>query len=314
MSLLRYVSRRLLELIPVALGVTLVVFFLIHLVPGDPAVAMLGPGRATPQAVAELHREWGLDKRLPVQYGLFLGRLVRGNLGVSLFYDQPVGTLVLEQIPATLWLLGYTGVLAMLLAFPLATVAALREGRWQDHVIRAISLVGLGLPAFWVGIMLILIFGLHLRLFPVGGFGEGLVGHLRAMFLPALTMSLAILPYLLRSLRTAMLETLNSPFVVTARSKGISESRVFLHHVSRNAAIPAITVFGVNMGWLVGGTLIIENVFGIPGIGHLMVQATLDRDFPMVQGIALVFAFMVIMVNLATDISYSLLDPRVRFD
>jgi peptide/nickel transport system permease protein len=274
---------------------------------------MLGV-RATDQAVAALHHRWGLDHPLLSQYLLFMGRLLHGDLGDSLFYRVPTTDLILGRLPATLLLLLYAVVLSVLIAVPLATLAATNKGKLADQLVRAIPLVGLGMPSFWLGIMLILFLGLDLRLFPVGGYGEDLPGHLYSMFLPGLTVAIAISPLLIRSLRTSMINVLESEYVATARSKGISERRVLLRHVLRNAAIPAVTVLGVNIGFLVGGTLVIENVFALPGIGNLMIQAIFNRDFPVVQGVTLVFGVMVVLVNLTTDVVYSILDPRVRFD
>ena len=300
-------------MVPVALGVTILVFFLVHLVPGDPARTMLGV-RATDRAVAILHHKWGLDQPLLNQYLLFMGRLVHGDLGDSLFYRVPTTTLIAGRLPVTLLLLFYAAVLSVLISVPVATLAATHKNGLIDQVVRAIPLVGLGMPTFWVGIMLIVLLGLQLRLFPVGGYGEDLPGHLYSMFLPGLTVAIAIAPLLIRSLRASMLQVLDSEYVATARSKGLSETRVLLRHVLRNAAIPTVTVLGVNIGFLVGGTLIVENVFALPGIGNLMIVSIFDRDFPVVQGVTLVFGVLVVLVNLTTDMTYSLLDPRVRFD
>jgi peptide/nickel transport system permease protein len=313
-SLWAYVARRLLQLVPIVLGVTVLVFFLIHLVPGDPARTMLGT-HATPQRVALLHHEWGLDKPLPVQYWRFLGRMVHGDLGSSLFYSVPAGRLVWERLPATLWLIGLGTLLAVLIAVPLAALAATRRDRLPDHVVRVVPLVGLGFPAFWLGIMLLLAFGLHLgRGFPVGGYGNGFLGHLHSMFLPALTVGLAIAPILVRSLRASLLEVFESEYVTTARSKGLPERRVLVNHALRNAVISTVSVLGVNIGYLVGGTLVIEQVFALPGIGQLMINSIFQRDFPVVQAVTLVFAIMVVLVYLLTDVVHALLDPRVRFD
>lgn len=314
MSLAGYAARRLLQMIPIALGVTLLVFFLIHLVPGDPARTMLGT-RATPERIALLHAEWGLDQPLPVQYWRFLERLVHGDLGSSLFYSVPAGRLMLERLPVTLWLIGLGTLLAVVIAVPLATIAAARRDRPTDHVVRAVPLVGLGFPQFWIGIMLLLAFALNSgRAFPVGGYGEGFFGHLHSMFLPALTVALAISPILIRSLRASLLEVLDSDFVTTARSKGLPERRVLIRHALRNALISMVTVLGVNIGFLVGGTLVVEQVFALPGIGQLMINSIFQRDFPVVQAVTLAFAVMVVLVYLTTDIVHALLDPRVRFD
>jgi peptide/nickel transport system permease protein len=313
-SLTGYVARRLLQLVPIVLGVTILVFFLIHLVPGDPARSMLG-NHATPQNVALLHHEWGLDKPLPVQYWRFLGRMVHGDLGSSLFYSVPAGRLVWERLPPTLWLIGLATILAVLISVPLAALAATKRDRVEDHVVRAVPIVGLGFPPFWLGIMLLLALGLHLgRAFPVGGYGNGPFGHLHSMFLPGLTVALGITPILVRSLRASLLEVFESDYVTTARSKGLPEGRVLVRHALRNAVISTVSVLGVNIGFLVGGTLVIEQVFALPGIGQLMINSIFARDFPVVQAVTLVFAIMVVLVYLLTDVVHALLDPRVRFD
>ena len=314
MSLTGYVVRRLLQLVPIVLGVTVLVFFLIHLVPGDPARTILG-NHATPQKVALLHREWGLDKPLPVQYWRFLERMVRGDLGSSLFYSVPAGRLVVQRLPPTLWLIGLGTLFAVLIAVPLAALSATKRDRLPDQIVRAVPLVGLGFPQFWLGIMLLLAFGLHLgRGFPVGGYGHGVLGHLHSMFLPGLTVALAIAPILVRSLRASLLEVFESDYVTTARSKGLPERRVLVRHALRNAVISTVSVLGVNIGYLVGGTLIVEQVFALPGIGQLMINSIFQRDFPIVQAVTLVFAIMVVLVYLLTDVVHALLDPRVRFD
>ncbi len=314
MSLTGYVARRLIQIVPIVLGVTVLVFFLIHLVPGDPARTILG-NHATPHKVALLHREWGLDKPLPVQYWRFLKRMVRGDLGSSLFYSVPAGRLVVQRLPPTLWLIGLGTLFSVLIAVPLAALAATKRDRLPDQIVRAVPLVGLGFPQFWLGIMLLLAFGLHLgRGFPVGGYGSGVLGHLHSMFLPALTVALAIAPILVRSLRASLLEVFESDYVTTARSKGLSERRVLVRHALRNAVISTVSVLGVNIGFLVGGTLIVEQVFALPGIGQLMINSIFERDFPVVQAVTLAFAIMVVLVYLLTDVVHALLDPRVRFD
>jgi peptide/nickel transport system permease protein len=217
-------------------------------------------------------------------------------------------------MPATLWLLAFATVLATVISVPLATIAATRRNAVRDHVIRAIPLVGLGMPPFWVGILLILALALTLHAFPVGGYGHGIAGHLRSMFLPGLTVAIGISPLLIRSLRASMLNVLESEYVTTARAKGLPAHRLLLRHVLHNAVIPAVTVLGINIGFLVGGTLVVENVFALPGIGSLMLTAIFNRDFPVVQAVTLVFGVLVVTVNLLTDVTYALLDPRVRFD
>jgi peptide/nickel transport system permease protein len=313
-TLTGYVVRRLLQMVPIALGVTILVFFLIHLVPGDPAGTILG-NQATPQRVALLRHAWGLDRPLPVQYERFMVRVVRGDLGSSLLYDVPAGRLVVERLPVTLWLIGFGALLSMVIAVPLAVLAATKRNRLPDHIVRAVPLVGLGFPPFWLGIMLLLAFALNSgRLFPVGGYGQGFPGHLHSMFLPSLTVGLGIAPILIRSLRASLLEVLDSDYITTARSKGLPERRVLARHALRNAIISTVSVLGVNIGFLVGATLVIEQVFAVPGIGQLMISSIFGRDFPVVQAVTLVFSVMVVLVYLLTDIAHALLDPRVRFD
>jgi peptide/nickel transport system permease protein len=311
MRYLSYVLRRLVHLLPVAFGITLVVFFMIHLVPGDPAVTLLGT-RATAPAVAALRQSLGLDEPLWSQYLHFLGRLVQGDLGDSLFYRAPVGTLVGERLSVTIWLLVAATVISVLISVPLAVLAASRRGTVTDQAIRAVPLVGLGMPAFWVGIMLILLLSLKAGLFPVSGFGETFGEHLHSIVLPGLTVALALTPILIRSLRTSMIGVLDSDYVVTANAKGLSHSRVIVSHTLRNAAVSSVTVLGVNIAYLVGSTLVVERVFALPGLGTLMLDAIFNRDFAVVQGVTLVFAVMVVVVNLLTDVAHAALDPRVQ--
>jgi peptide/nickel transport system permease protein len=311
---LAYVLRRLAQLVPVAVGVTILTFLLVHLIPGDPAVSVLG-NRATPQLVAQLHKEWGLDRSLPEQYWLYLGRLAHGDLGDSLLYRVPVREMVVERTPVTLWLLVYSTVLAMLIAVPLATLAAHRKDGPVDQVVRAVPIVGLGMPAFWVGIMLILLLAAQVwKVFPVGGYGNGVGGHLVSMFLPALTVAIGTVPLLIRSLRVSLLGVLEADYVTTARAKGLPERRVLVRHALRNGIMPMITVLGINLGFLIVNTVVIEKVFALPGVGAMIYDGISQRDFAVVQGVTLVLAALVVFVNIVIDITYSLLDPRVRYD
>ena len=306
-----YLGQRLIQLIPVLFGLTLVCFLLIHLIPGDPAETILGL-HATPKAIQALHVQWGLNRSLPSQYWLFLERLGHADLGQSLYYQVSTTSLILGRLPTTIWLVVYAAVLAIVISVPLAMLAASRQNGLRDHIVRAVPLVGLGLPAFWIGIFLVLFFALKIRLFPVSGYGSGIVGHLHSVFLPALTVAIGMSPVLIRSLRASMLTMLQSEFVTTARSKGVPPLRLFVRHVLRNALIPTVTILGINIGYLVGGTLIVENVFALPGIGQLMVTSIFNRDFPVVQGVTLLFGILVVAVNLLTDLAYASLDPRVR--
>ncbi len=301
------------HMVPVLLGITFLVFFLIHLVPGDPATTLLGQ-HATPQRVAALRERWHLTESVPIQYASYIGRLLKGDLGDSFLFQISVSSLVLARLLPTVGLLVYATILSILISVPLAVLAATKQDSLRDHFVRGIPVVGLGMPPFWVGIMLVLVFALRLRWFPVGGLGVGLAGQIRALFLPSLTIAIAISPLVIRSLRASMLEVLQAEYVTTARAKGMPERRVISHHVLRNALLPAVTILGVNIGFFIGGTVVIESVFSIPGLGQLMIQAIFSRDFPVVQGVTLIFGMMVVLVNLLTDLSYSFLDPRVRFD
>jgi peptide/nickel transport system permease protein len=311
MEYVLYTGRRLLAAVPVLLGTTVIVFFMIHLVPGDPAVTLLGT-HATPAAVAALHVQLGLDQPVWRQYLEFLGHLLQGNLGHSFFYQSSVTSLILDRVSATLWLIITGTILAVLISVPLAVWAASRRDSIADHVIRAVPLFGLGMPAFWLGIMLILIFALNLGLFPVSGYGTTFVEHVQGIVLPGLTVALALTPILVRSLRTSMIDVLGSDYITTARAKGIGAGRVIFGHALHNAAVSSVTVLGINIAYLVGSTLVVERVFSLPGIGTLMIDSIFNRDFPVVQGVTMVFAVMVVAVNLLTDVSHASLDPRVR--
>jgi peptide/nickel transport system permease protein len=313
MSRVAYIRRRLLLIIPIALGVTVLTFLMMHMIPGDPAATLLGL-RASPERIAFLHRQWGLDKPLYVQYGLYLGRIVRGDFGESFFYGSSATPVIISHFGTTLWLIAYAALLSVLIAVPLAMLAATHKDHLLDHVIRGIPLVGLGMPAFWVGIMLILLLSLKFPVFPVGGYGSGLMGHLYAMFLPSLTLALPIAPVVVRSLRMSLVESLEADYVTTARSKGIPERRVLVRHAVRNAVVSSVTVLGLEIAWLASGTIVVEKVFGLPGVGALMIDSIFRRDFPVVQGITFFLALLVIVVNLTTDVAHSLLDPRVRFE
>ncbi len=243
-----------------------------------------------------------------------MDRLAHGNLGLSLYYGSSVAALIITKLPPTLWLIIYAAVLAVVISVPLAMIAATRKDGIRDHAVRVVPLLGLGMPAFWLALILQTLFAVKYRLFPVTGYGTGFTGHLHAMFLPSLVVAIALCPVVIRSLRASMLNVLGADFITTARAKGVPSRRLYTRHVLRNAVIPAVTVLGINIGFLIGGTVIVEEVFAIPGIGQLMINSIFDRDFPVVQAVALVFGIMVVLVNLLTDVAYASLDPRVRFD
>lgn len=309
--MLTFLARRFALLVPVAIGVTLIVFLLVRLIPGDPAVNMLGIHQ-TPALLAQLHAQMGLDHSLPEQYLIFMGRVLQGDLGTSYFYGQSVISLVSDRLPPTLFLLTYASVLTTIVAFPAAILAALRRNSIWDQVVRFTFIFGISLPAYWLGIIFILAFAIALPIFPVAGYGITFLDHLRYLFLPAATIALGVIPLVLRAMRASLIDVLRADYMDTARAKGLPPRTVLLRHGVRNALLPAITVLGVNIGWLIGGTVIIENVFAIPGLGQLMIFSVSNRDYPTIQAVTLVFAVLVVLVNLATDALYLILDPRVR--
>ena len=307
----RYALRRLARMIPVIVGMTLVVFLMIHLVPGDPARTLLGP-RAPEEAIAAFNERWGLDRPLHEQFVGFVGDLARGDLGHSLSYQVPTTELMAGRFIPTLLLLLIGAAMAVAITVPLSLVAALNEDKPIDHAVRLIPLVGLGMPTFWLAILLLKYVALPVEWIPVGGYGNTWGARLTAMILPGLTVAVSIAPFTVRSLRASLLATMEADFIATARAKGLSGRRVLFVHGLRNAVIPMVTVLGISVGWLVGNTLIVEQVFAIPGLGALMIDAVLERDFAVVQALALVFGFLVVIVNLIADMTRASLDPRVR--
>ena len=310
MPIVDYLLSRLLQMIPVLIGVSLVSFLAVHLVPGDPVQIMMH-GRATPEVLAQAHAQLGLDRPLPVQYLRFVANEMIGDLGVSIVQKAPVPDIVGERLGPSLFLLAYSAILAMLLAVPLAIVAALRAERPIDHVIRLAGMVGFAMPPFWVGLLLILFFGLSLQWFPISGYGDGFFEHLWHLFLPSVTIALFLAPMLVQSLRSAMLDVMTADYIEVARAKGLSRMRIVLKHVLRNALIPLITVLAVNIGWLLSGAVVVEYVFAFPGLGSLLVRAVGFRDYPVIQGLSLVFAVIVMAINLLADLSYMMIDRRV---
>lgn len=312
MKLLSYLLRRLLQMIPVLIGITLIAFIFIKLLPGDPIVIMTA-GKASPEQVARIRAKLGLDRPLPVQYGLFLLNAVQGDLGNSITKKVEVIQLIGERIPVTLFLVAYGTLFGLLITLPLAVISALNPDRRVDHAIRIGGMVFFGMPSFWLGLLLMLLFGLYLKLFPISGWGEGFLGHLRSLFLPALVVGLGLAPMWIQSLRSSMLDIFQADFIEVARAKGLPSVRVLLKHVLRNALIPTITIIAVNLGWLMGGEVVIETVFSIPGLGLLLVQSVFSRDYPTIQALTLWFGIIVMVINLLADLSYAMIDPRITY-
>lgn len=313
MHLVRYALVRLVQMVPVLLGITLIVFLLLRVMPGDPATLILG-SRGTAEDIARLKAQLGLDRPLWEQYLGFLWDTLNGSLGRSVAYRRAVGPVILERLPATLFLVAYSTVLALAMTLPLAMLAAAKKDRFPDHAIKGLFVVGMSMPSFWLGVLLILLLSVRLHLFPVSGYGHGLGDRLWHLFLPAFVIAVATSALTIRSLRSSILAVRTADFVDTARAKGLRPPAVMLRHVLRNSLISTVSVLGVHTSWIIGGTVVIEAVFAVPGLGHLLVASIFARDYPVVQGLTVVFAVLVVVISLLTDIAYALIDPRVRYD
>jgi len=306
----RYVLGRLLQIIPVLFGVSVIVFLLIRLIPGDPATAALG-SRATPQLIAEARRQLHLNEPFWKQYLDFIGGALHGDFGVSYFYESSVWSITVPRIPVTLELIGYACVLALLITFPVSIIAALRRGRVIDQVIRVVFTTALGIPAFWLGLLLALYLGVRVKLFPIAGSGSGGIDTIYHLTLPALTIAISMSPLLVRALRSSLIEVMGSDFLMTGRASGLRGRFLVPSYMLRNSVLPLITVFSINLGFLIGGTVIVEQIFGIPGLGSLLISSISTRDYSIIQLVTLVLALFVVVANLLTDLAYVVFDPRV---
>lgn len=310
MSKAGIVLARVLQIVPTFLLIGVVVFVIARLLPGDPISAMLGD-KATDEAVARLQQQLGFDRPLWVQFWLFVVRVLHGDFGTSIAFHVPVLVLIAERLPATLLLTGMASLLAITIAVPLAFVAATHANRWQDYLIRAVLQVGLSSPIFFVGLLLLIVFAAELRWFPVGGYGDTWPDRVYHLFLPALTLALSFAAVLMRNLRSAILDTLTAEFVDFARAKGLPRRIVLFRHVLGNALISTVTLVGLQVGVLLGGAVITESVFAVPGVGRLMVDSIFARDYPLIQALTLILAVLVSIAFLVTDLVLMWLDPRV---
>jgi peptide/nickel transport system permease protein len=313
-----YLASRLLALVPVLWGVSLVVFLLIHLIPGNALQLFLGTQVAlTPAQLEELRRIFGLNKSLPLQYVDWATRILHGDLGVSLRTSRPVMGDILARLPVSAEMTALALLVALGIAVPVGVVSALHRGRLSDAVVRVGALVGLSIPNFWLATMLLLF--LPGRLLPIASIGMYVrfftnpVGNLTVMVLPACSLGVALAAVMMRFVRSSMLEVLGEDYVRTARAKGLRERLVVNRHALRNALIPLITVVGFQAGYLLGGTVVIEDVFALPGMGRLALNAIAQRDYPVVQGVVLVIALLFVLSNIAVDVLYAYVDPRVRY-
>ncbi|MFB5188835.1 ABC transporter permease [Alicyclobacillus fastidiosus] len=311
-----YVVKRLLTMIPVLLFLSIMVFSLIHLIPGDPAQIILGQD-ATPAAVQALRAQMGLNAPLFVQYIDWMGRLFHGNLGSSLIDHEAVSTLIAQRLPVTVELAIGTIVVALLIAFPLGILAAVYRGKWADFVALFTSTVGLSVPPFWIGLIFLLLFTVKVHLFPSSGYvpiWQNPGHNLSVMILPMVATGIREAAVLLRMLRSSLMEVVDQDFVRTARAKGLRGWIVIVSHALPNALIPVITTGGLQIAGLLGGLVITEQIFSLPGFGQLLVQSVFSRDYTTVQGAAMVAALIVVIVNLAVDLVYGIVDPRIRLN
>jgi peptide/nickel transport system permease protein len=308
------VLRRLAQAVPVLLVASVAIFLMIHLVPGDPAMVVLGP-EARPEQVQIVRQQMGLDRPLIVQYGRWLGRVLQGDLGVSFINNFPVWSLIGLKAPATLALAAGAMTVALAISLPLGILSAVRHPSPLDHATAGFAALGLSIPTFWLGILLILLFSLHLQWLPASGYIPFLARpavSLRHLLLPSITLGISISAVLTRFVRSAMLEVIRQGYIRTARAKGLSEQRVVGRHALKNALIPVVTVVALQVGNLLGGAVVTESIFDIPGLGQLIVFAVTTKDYTVVQGTLLLLVATFVVINLLTDLTYAVLDPRVR--
>jgi len=313
---LAYIAKRLLSLIPVLFIVTIAVFLLIHITPGDPAAAMLGM-EASKAEIEALNTELGLDRPIHEQYISWIANLARGNLGDSLFMHQPVSQAIIEHMGPTLSLAIIAQIVALMLAIPFGMIAAYRQGTLWDYAFGGVSLLGMAVPSFLLGLFLMLFVGVQLQWLPVAGYAplsDGLWGHLQYLILPGISLGMIQAALITRMTRSSMLDVLNLNFIKTARSKGLREVKVLLKHAFRNAFLPILTVIGQTFGTLVTGAVIVESIFNIPGLGQMVLNSIERRDFAVIQGVVLFVTVIYVCINLLIDILYGAVDPRVRLD
>ena len=303
-----YLIKRLLSIIPVLIGISLLLFFMLRMLPGDPAQVLAGQ-MATPEEIKNIRSQLGLDRPIHQQYAIYLSHLVRLDLGRSARTQNPVIQEIWARLPNTMLLAMIAIGLACLFGIPAGIISAIRPYSWLDYAITMTALFGISMPVFWLGLMLVVVFSIILQWLPAGG-----TGGWQHVILPSITLASFVVAFIARMTRSTMLETLSQDFTTTARSKGLTEKIVVVKHALRNALIPIITVVGLQFGMLLGGAVLTETVFAWPGIGRLIVDSILARDYPMIQGVILIFGLLYILVNLIVDMTYAFVDPRFRYD
>jgi peptide/nickel transport system permease protein len=320
-----YILRRLLQIVPTVLMITFVVFLMMRSVPGDPVVALLGDAYTEEDAV-RMRQAYGLDKPILVQYVIWLGKLLQGDWGASILTGRPVLEDVLVRLPVTLELIVLSMGVALMIALPAAIIGALRQNTWADYSATSAAMIGVSIPEFFLGVLLLLLFSIGLGgLLPSSGWvylpgtcpmmvcGTSLWGNLQHVLMPALALGVGRAAILTRLLRASMLEVIRTEYVTTARAKGLSEAPVVLKHALKNALIPTVTVMGLQVGFLIGGAIVVETLFAMPGLGTFGIDAIIARDYQQVQGFALITAFAFVVINLLVDLTYTVLDPRIRY-
>ena len=306
--MLHYVAKRLLFTIPVLIGISLLLFFMLRMLPGDPAQVLAGQ-MATPEEIQTIRQQLGLDRPIYIQYASFLGRLARLDLGLSARTQNPVIQEIWARLPNTI-LLALTAIsLACLFGIPAGILSAVRPYSWIDYIVTIAALFGISMPVFWLGLMLVVVFSVILKWLPAGG-----TGGWQHVILPSITLASFVVAFIARMTRATMLEALSQDYTTTARSKGLTEKTIIIKHALRNALIPIITVVGLQFGLLLGGAVLTETVFAWPGLGRLIVDSILARDYSMIQGTILIFGLLYTLVNLAVDLIYAFVDPRIRYD
>lgn len=303
----KYILKKIIMMIPVLIGMTIIVFLILHLSPGDPVEMIAGP-RASPEVYNNIRTHLGLDQPLIVQYAVFIKNILKGNLGVSILQHRPVIDLIKERLPITLDLGLSVLVVSFLIAVPIGIIAAVHRNTWADYLVMSGALVGISMPTFWFGLILMYIFAYKLRWFPIAGYGTW-----KHLVLPVVAMSLNDTAITARMVRSSMLEVIKQDYIRTARSKGLAERVVIYGHALKNALIPVITLLGLKIGWILGGSVVIEIVFNRPGIGRLMVDSIFARDYPVVQGSMLVLTTTIILGNVLADVLYAVVDPRIKY-
>lgn len=313
--MLNFLFRRVLAVMPVLMVVAIIVFMMLRMTPGDPAAVIAGDS-ASADDINRVRTELGLDKALPLQFFAWLGQVLQGDLGYSFFYKMEVSQLIAQRLGPTLSVAGWTMVLTVLMAVPLGLLAAWRRGGWLDRSIMAASVAGLSIPVFVGGYVLIWLFAMQLGWLPSQGYtpyAQGALSWLRGLALPCLTLAVLYTALIARVTRAAVSEALTEDFVRTVRAKGVSELRLMLRHALTNAAVPIVTVIGLSLAGLISGVVVTETIFAIPGVGQLTVDAVLSRDYPLIQGITVFFSLVYVVINLLVDLSYLMLDPRIRY-